>query len=335
MVELSNELKSVQEVVDLIEEGRHLVINGEAKLFEKLPKGNWIGATQSYFYLDGKKGCFDESKLFVSDFTDISKDIKILTYTEENIKDVPSSGFDNGFNFLVLPALSDIHLSFALNSPKYKQLYKNPLLGLIAGTSLEKFSKGEPSKVFNGKIGESYTNKGVALHVELAESLVARLEIVNVFEADTTATIEVEQTGFIIEECLVDGVKTNLYDYLQKHNLDISFPLVCDYNGAMINTSFQRLEDNSKKVVFYAPLFEGKTYKFAKPLKNYAEQFRAKVEKAEIKKEAMIYNCNCILNYAYGELEKEDIGFSGPTTFGEIAYHLINQTFTYLLIDEK
>ncbi len=335
MVELNNELKTVQEVISLIEEGRQLVINGEVKLLEQLPKGNWIGATESYFYLEGQKGCFDESKLFVSDFTNISKSIKIQTYTEENIQHVSSNGFENGFNFLVLPAQSDIQLSFALNSPNYEQLYKNPLLGLIAGTNLEKFSKGEPSKVFNGILGESYSDKGVALHVELEERFVARLEIVNVFEANTTATVEVEQTDFVIEECLIDGKKVNLYDYLQEHNIDISFPLVCDYSGATINTSFQRLEEQSKKVVFYAPLFAGKKYKFAKPLNNYKEQFRTKVEQADIKKETMIYNCNCILNYLYGELEKGDIGFSGPTTFGEIAYHLINQTFTYLLIDEK
>jgi len=335
MVKLNNELMSVQEVTTLIEQGKHLVINGEEKLFEHLPKGNWIGATESYFYLAGKKGCFNESKLFVSDFTDISKAIKIETYTQETIKDIASNGFENGFNFLVLPALSEIQLSFALNSPSYKELYKNPLLGLIAGTSLDSFSEGKPSKIYNGVTGESFQDKGVALHVAIHDELVARLEILNVFEANKAVTLEVKETDYVVGNCIIDGVEVNLYNYIQEHKIDISFPLTCDYNGATINTSFQRLDEDSKKVMFYAPLFQGKKYNFALPLEDYTTLFRTKVKEKDIKKESLIYNCNCILNYLYGDLENNDIGFSGPTTFGEIAYHLINQTFTYLLIDKK
>ena len=43
------------------------------------------------------------------------------------------------------------------------------------------------------------------------------------------------------------------------------------------------------------------------------------------------YSCNCILNYLYGEMEGKSVsGFTGPMTFGEIAYMLLNQTLVRL-----
>jgi hypothetical protein len=44
-----------------------------------------------------------------------------------------------------------------------------------------------------------------------------------------------------------------------------------------------------------------------------------------------MFSCNCILNFLYGELEGKSIGtFTGPVTFGEIAYQLVNQTLVYV-----
>ncbi|MBF9025922.1 hypothetical protein HKCCD6035_10255 [Rhodobacterales bacterium HKCCD6035] len=43
------------------------------------------------------------------------------------------------------------------------------------------------------------------------------------------------------------------------------------------------------------------------------------------------YSCNCTLNYLYGEMEDKSVsGFTGPMTFGEIAYMLLNQTLVRL-----
>ena len=42
-------------------------------------------------------------------------------------------------------------------------------------------------------------------------------------------------------------------------------------------------------------------------------------------------SCNCILNFLYGELKSKRTGsFTGPVTFGEIAYILLNQTMVRL-----
>ena len=50
---------------------------------------------------------------------------------------------------------------------------------------------------------------------------------------------------------------------------------------------------------------------------------------------SILFSCNCILNYQYAELEGEKTkGFTGPVTFGEVAYQLLNQTMVYLTIDD-
>jgi hypothetical protein len=47
----------------------------------------------------------------------------------------------------------------------------------------------------------------------------------------------------------------------------------------------------------------------------------------------IIFSCNCILNYLYSGLKgKKTAGITGPATFGEIAYQLLNQTMVYLRI---
>jgi hypothetical protein len=52
--------------------------------------------------------------------------------------------------------------------------------------------------------------------------------------------------------------------------------------------------------------------------------------------DAIAFSCNCILNYLYAELEGKQTGnFTGPITFGEVAYQLLNQTMVYLDIQDQ
>ena len=42
-----------------------------------------------------------------------------------------------------------------------------------------------------------------------------------------------------------------------------------------------------------------------------------------------------MLNYVYGELENKHTGsLTGPMTFGEIAFQLLNQTLVYVTLGE-
>jgi hypothetical protein len=92
-----------------------------------------------------------------------------------------------------------------------------------------------------------------------------------------------------------------------------------------------------KKVMYYLPVpysavFEGVAYKFAQPVNDYAARFQTAVDEKE---GAPAFACNCILNFLYGELEGKKTGaITGPITFGEIAYQLLNQTMVCLEVNK-
>ncbi|MCZ8216606.1 MAG: hypothetical protein O9262_10230, partial [Cyclobacteriaceae bacterium] len=90
-----NKLLDIRTTIELIQGGRVLVISGEEKLMEKLPRGNWIGGTTPFFYLRNERGRSDKSKLFVTDFTESISDFKILTLGEESLATVNTIGFEN------------------------------------------------------------------------------------------------------------------------------------------------------------------------------------------------------------------------------------------------
>jgi hypothetical protein len=103
--------------------------------------------------------------------------------------------------------------------------------------------------------------------------------------------------------------------------------------GARINTSFQNVDETEKVVNLYAPVFRDVEYKIAKPVSDYVTEFNQLVPK-DIG-DSVFFSCNCILNYLYAELEgKKTAGITGPMTFGEVAYQLLNQTMAYIMIED-
>lgn len=329
-----NKLLDIQTTVELILGGRVLVIWGEEALLKSLPSGNWIGGTLPYFYLKNEGGRMEEERVFVTDFTETIIDFKILTLNQETLSSVSSTAFENGFSFLILPAYSQIYYSFALNVKNYDNLYKNPLMGLVAGAKLDELQKGQLPKIFNGETMLTLENEAVVLHCALLPSRVSRLEIINIYEPSNDDYIEVFEDTFKVRDCLINGELTNLYQYLVDKQIPTIQPLICDYAGAKINVSFQLLLKDTQEVVFYGPLFKNRRYFFSKEIQSYHQAFLEKVRGIMDEETSIVFNSNSILNYMYGELDKNDIGFSGPAAFGEIAYYLLNQTFTYLAIDE-
>jgi hypothetical protein len=98
----------------------------------------------------------------------------------------------------------------------------------------------------------------------------------------------------------------------------------------MVNVSFQRINEKEKTVDLYAPVFKSVEYKIAAPVSDYVREFSSMLSRAGI---SPLFSCNCILNFLYSELEGKKTGnFTGPITFGEIAYQLLNQTLVYLEI---
>ena len=325
-----NKLLTLNEVTDKINKGEILILAGDENLLNKLPKGKWIGGTIPYFVGDDG-GVFTKDKIFTDNLPDYVENVKIKTYDESSLPQIALDEYKNGYSIIIIPGFSSIHTSFAENSNQYKDIFLSPLIGWIAGIDLADIGKVKP-KVFNGFQDESSNEKAVAMHIELPPDKIATLDIVNLFEQNEGDTITFSRTGFSTTECFVNGEKKNFAEYLLENKIDIKLPLVANYYGAMINTSFSSIDEDKKVVNFYAPVFEHVEYKIAKPIENYVSTFTKQVSGLNI---SPVFSCNCILNYLYSELEgKKTANIKGPMTFGEIAYQLLNQTMVYLNIED-
>ena len=315
------------EIKEKIENGETLILAGDEEILKDLPKGNWIGGTIPYF-IDNNGGIFTKEKIFVTEIPEYIKKSEIKNYNENNIKNIALDASENGFTFLIIPALSNVHLSYAQNAPNYKDIFLKPIIGWISGIAVEEIGE-KTAKIMNGSTKEISDQNAIAIHFTLESNKIAKIGIVNIFKQGNGDIITFEKESFSASECLVNGTKTNFADYLLQKNIDTKMPLVADYSGAMINVSFQSINEQDKTVNFYAPVFRDVEYKIAAPITNYVKAFEESINKTNVINP--IFSCNCILNYLYGELEnKKTLNLYGPITFGEIAYQLLNQTLVYL-----
>ncbi len=330
---MQQELLGINEVEQLISEDRPLLIAGDENLLKKLPQGKWIGGTIPYFIAPGTGGLIARDKLFVTDISAVAASATITVYDQNGLGSVYTDAGTDGFSFIIIPASSSTHISFAINAPNYKNFGSQPLIGWIAGVHLDDLGKISP-KVFNGETGESYLDEALVMHVDLVPGKTVDVGIINIFEQGDGDTLTFTGDGFSASEVMVNGIKENFADYITANNLDIQLPLVADYYGALVNISFQSV-DPGTDVQFYAPVFTGVRYKHARPVTDYAEAFKKQLEESGACRENITFSCNCILNYLYSGLEgKQTDPFVGPITFGEIAYQLMNQTLVYLKVHE-
>ncbi|NLM47057.1 MAG: hypothetical protein GX200_09695 [Firmicutes bacterium] len=314
----------------LIQEERILHIAADESLLKQLPPGKWIAGTTPYFITE-QGGITSKDKLFVNEI-DCAVDFKTAVYDRNNIFDITKDAFPNGLTFLVMPFASDVAVYYAKEAPNADDLFLYPIVGWISGFDL---ATGSQAKVFNGVTGTAYSDKAVALHIGLPEEKTAALGIVNIFSADEKESIlEFTEDALSVTKCLVNGKEVILADYLAENNIDTKLPLVADYNSVLVNVSIKSVSADKKTVEFYAPVFAGKEYRFARSVGNYAAKFDEHLQ--ELKNVKPVFSCNCILNYLYGELEgKATPPFAGPVTFGEIAYQLLNQTLVFAEIVNK
>lgn len=318
------------EVQQMIESGKSLILAGSEEQLKQLPMGKWIGGTIPYFMAENG-GVFDKTNIFVTELPFFVTDIVIKEYDSTTISNIYQDGFENGFSVVIIPASSQTHLEFALNAPKYEKFASKPLIGWISGVELSLLGKETP-KVFSGRFVKSIEDGAIAVHIKLPAEKFADINIVNIFNPGSGDMIHFLEDGFSASDCLINGEKRNFADYIIEKNVDIKLPLVADYSGALLNTSFQEVDNLSRRVNFYAPVFKGVDYKLATPINDYVSQFNREMPSRDL--EQIIFSCNCILNYLYSHLEgKQTCGITGPITFGEIAYQLLNQTLVYVTIN--
>jgi hypothetical protein len=322
-------LMTVAEAADLIHSGKYLSIGGDEEALRKLPTGNWIGGTIPYF-MGAEGGRTTREDVFVHDIEIHGEPPLIRFYKVEGLPKLCRNAPDNGYSLIIIPGFSEIHSSFARNGPNYEDMYLKPLIGWVAGIHLSDLGKISP-KVVHGQTGQFSDEMVVVMDVPLPPEKYAQVDIVNLFVQGNGDNITFTETGFSAGECMVNGQPTYLSEYLTSKGIDTRLPLVADYSGAMVNVSIKGIVAEEKRVDFYAPVFPGMTYKIAAPVADYVNAFRDALPKNAIRP---AFACNCILNYLYSELEgKKTPGITGPMTFGEIAYQLLNQTLVYLTIE--
>jgi len=319
---------TVDEVKALLGRGKSLVLAGEEDLLRAVPQGSWIGGTIPYFMTEDG-GRTSRERIFVQPVPTLAHARAPVVYGLDSIAKIGDESPDNGYTILILPAFSAIHQQYALEAPQYHDLFLKTIGGWISGMHLDDIGKRSPL-VFDGTRSESFGDKGVALHVELPNSHRAELAIVNIFEPSEGDVIQFPSSGFSANECTVNGETRNFCEYFSSKKLDSRLPLVADFCGALINVSIRELDTAKGEVQFYAPIFQGVSYRLARPVGSYPERFSAAIPAGV---NAPAFSCNCVLNYLYGELEHKKTGLlQGPMTFGEIAFQLLNQTLVHITV---
>jgi len=326
-----NRLMNLADAAELIRSGAALSLAGPESVLDALPKGNWVAGTIPYF-MDAAGGVVStEGQVFVTPLP-ASGSASFAHYGADQLKSVVGNGPDNGFTVAIVPAGSAAHKTFAAEAVNDADAFLKPTVGWVAGLHLSDLGKVTP-KVYLGTTGQKFEDGIVVAHVALPASQLASIEIVNIFEPGDGDTLRFTETSFEVGDCLVNGEKANLADYVKAKGLDQGqLPLVGDFGGAHINVSIQSVDAAGHKVVLYAPVFTGVDYHFAKPVADYGASFRERL--AGYRTDGVQFSCNCILNFLFGGLEGQKIGeLYGPVTFGEIGYQLLNQTLVVLRID--
>lgn len=307
--------------------GEQLLLAADEDVLLALPPGNWIGGTTPYFMAESG-GMVSRDAIFATALPPEVVLSQIVTYDVDTIHNICTDTPENGITFIIIPASSRIHIEFAQNAPDFDQMYARPLMGWIAGVHLDDLS-WKAAKVFDGRTVSEHMNKAVALHGSLAPGKSAHLGIINLFCQGEGDTFVFPHIGFDVKECLVNGQPQNFASYLLANKIDTRIPMIDSYSGS--NVSFQSIDEEQEIVHLYAPVFPDTEYRIAEPVTDYLKDFHAAIPKGL----RTDFSCNCILNFLYSELEgKVTSGVSGPVTFGEIAYQLLNQTLVYLSIND-
>ena len=325
-VKIEQHFLNLNETTGLIQSGKILVIAASDSFISKLPQGNWIGGSIPYFITD-QGGLESDENAFVHVIHN-SLNLKYSIYDKNTIKNIAKDSNGSGFTVLIMPFGSDVHSEYAEHAPSYESMFDSPIIGWISGSHLS--DTNGKAKTVHGLSKHISSDHAVAVHVGIPEDQLVRVGIINPFKQGCGDIVTFSKTGMSTVEAMVNGDPVVFSDYLNTNNIDTKMPMVANYLGTGVNVSIQSIGEN---VTFYAPVFEGVEYRFADPIDNYLESFNKEIlENPESK--SSTFSVNCILNYLYSELEgKKTETLTGPITFGEVAYQLLNQTAAYLILE--
>jgi len=326
---MASTLSSLDTVCHLIDQGEKLLLAGDESSLSTLPAGDWIGGTTPYF-MTARNEQQPRETIHVSTLPQFIEAIEIRFYDETTIDSIYTDAPANGVSFLIIPATSPTHYAFALNAPKFENFAVRPLAGWIAGIALEETGLRHPM-VYNGMTREASERKAVVMHITLPDHQVADIGIINMFCQGAGDVIVFPGDGFSADFAYINGELRNFRDYIIENDIDTRLPLVADHYGVSINTSMREIGRQQDKVEFYAPVFSHLNYKHARPVTNYNSKLKAQLPIGL--KQQMVFACSCILNQRYpGQKIELPPVMTGPVSYGEIAYLLLNQTMVYVRI---
>jgi len=322
-----NDLVPLSDARALIEAGAYLMIAGRPEALASLPRGNWIGGTTPYVMTE-RGGCvIANDQVFLTDFSGIGQ-AEVKVYDCEELELISQDAPRNGFALTIIPFQSRCHERFAAKANTYPTAYLKPVIGWISGFDLT--AEDGQALVLDGISGQGHQDRAVVLHVEMPSDFTPIINMINLFEPDDEQTFHFEEVSFSPSHILIDGVRTPFADYIRKRAMEHGrLPLVGGFSGAHINASIYRVHGDT--VDLYAPVHPGIPYSFARPVADYAREFRRRFESGP--RDSVLWTCNCILNFVFGELEGKALGScAGPVTFGEIAHQLVNQTLVEIQV---
>lgn len=326
---MKNEMLDLAQASARIAAGDIMTIAGSEEMLRALPRGNWIGGTTVYFVTQNG-GEMVRDRVFCTTFT-AARHALPRYVAHSDLASIPQGYIAGGVTMILIPAFSRAHEDFALHGQDYADLFNQPLAGWVTGVHLDEIGK-VPPLVFDGASGQSYAEGAMLLHVALPDGAAIDLDILNIFKQGDAQGLRFDASGFTASTAKVGDQSVRLADYIAQNSIDLSLPLMANYAGAMVNVSVRDVNVATGLVTFYAPVVAGVEYRFAAKLANYAQAFATGAAGAG----ADQFSCNCILNYIHGEMEGKMTGhFTGPVTFGEIAYILLNQTLVRLDIQPQ
>ncbi len=331
-VTVTGQMLDVDSLCTKIRNGEYLSIAGDQSVLSQLPSGNWIAGTIPYF-MSEQGGKVSKEELFVHTIEGVSSanPPRLTLYDKDSINRIAKDAPPNGFTLVIMPANSKVHMAYAEHAPDFPNMFFTPIAGWVSGFHLD--DAGASAKVVFGPGGAMLLDQqAVAIHVPLPDNQSANISIINLFEEVDGPVIQFSETGFSADQCTIDGQPASFSEFLTANNIDTRLPLVADYSGINVNVSVKATGNNN--VSFYAPVFEGVKYQFAKPVGEYVAEFDKQMQTN--RSNSIAFSCNCILNFLYSELEgKQTSTMLGPVTFGEIAYQLLNQTLVYIDLVEN
>lgn len=144
-----------------------------------------------FYFIDSEGGKKSRDHVFVEILPAVFSDYKIVTYKEDEIKNLADNYYKHGFSYLLLPAFSTIHYSYAEKCREFNNLNAQALMGWVAGFDLDD-TKAQTGFVFNGSTGEKFNDRGIILHVALKSEYDASLKEEDVSELVNDLLKEVE-----------------------------------------------------------------------------------------------------------------------------------------------